>query len=64
MSLPDDLGHGLHDTAGPEVVLGEVSPVGLDEDVVLRGVVKIRNIQEDLLSPGLNRYRKRPLSEG
>ena len=50
MSPLDDLGHGLHDTAGPEVVPGEVSPLGLDVDVVLCGVVKVGNIKEDLLT--------------
>ena len=48
MSPPDDLRHGLHDDAGPQVFLGEVFPIRLYVEMIVSGVVKVGNIQVDL----------------
>ena len=48
MSPLDDVRHRLHDNPGPEVILGEVSPIRLDVQIVLRCVVQVGNIQVDL----------------
>ena len=48
MSPLDDVRHRLHDNPGPEVIFGEVSPIRLDVQIVLRCVVQVGNIQVDL----------------
>ena len=48
MSPFDDVGHRLHDNAGPQVFLGEVFPIRLDVQIILRGVVQVGNIQVNL----------------
>ena len=44
----DDVRHRLHDQARPEVFLGEVLPVRLNVEIILRSVVQVGNIKVDL----------------